>query len=73
MTDDGIMWLYPFQRKQYVAAAPDHAGGLHGKEFYKQITGSGISRGRVRVDGGRLACELGDVHAGFASSGMMPI
>jgi hypothetical protein len=36
-TDDGIMWLYPFQRKQYaLLPRPIHAGGLHGKEFYKQ-------------------------------------
>jgi len=36
-TDDGIMWLYPFRRKQYaLLPRPIHAGGLHGKEFYKQ-------------------------------------
>jgi hypothetical protein len=36
-TDDGIMWLYPIRRKQYaLLPRPIHAGGLHGKEFYKQ-------------------------------------
>jgi hypothetical protein len=36
-TDDGIMWLYPFRRKQYaLLPRPIHAGGLYGKEFYKQ-------------------------------------
>jgi hypothetical protein len=36
-TDDGIMWLYPFRRKQYaLLQRPIHAGGLHGKEFYKR-------------------------------------
>lgn len=36
-TDDGIMWLYPFCRKQYaLLPRPIHADGLHGKEFYKQ-------------------------------------
>ena len=36
-TDDGIMWLYPFRRKQYaLLPRPIHAGGLHGKEFYKR-------------------------------------
>jgi len=36
-TDDGIMWMYPFRRKQYaLLPRPIHAGGLHGKEFYKQ-------------------------------------
>ncbi len=36
-TDDGIMWLYPFRRKQYaVLPRPIHAGGLHGIEFYKR-------------------------------------
>ena len=36
-TDDGIMWLYPFRRKQYaLLPCPIHAGGLHGKEFYKR-------------------------------------
>jgi hypothetical protein len=35
-TDDGIMWLYPFRRKQYaLLPRPIHAGGLHGVEFYK--------------------------------------
>ena len=35
-TDDGIMWLYPFRRKQYaLLPRPIHAGGLYGKEFYK--------------------------------------
>lgn len=36
-TDDGIMWLYPLRRKQYaLLPRPIHAGGLYGKEFYKQ-------------------------------------
>jgi len=36
-TDDGIMWLYPFRRKQYaLLPRPIHAGGLHGVEFYKR-------------------------------------
>jgi hypothetical protein len=36
-TDDGIMWLYPFRRKQYaLLPRPIHAGGLYGKDFYKQ-------------------------------------
>ena len=36
-TDDGIMWLYPFRRRQYaLLPRPIHAGGLYGKEFYKQ-------------------------------------
>jgi len=36
-TDDGIMWLYPFRRKQYaLLARPIHKGGLYGKAFYKQ-------------------------------------
>ena len=36
-TDDGIMWLYPFRRKQYaLLPRPIHAGGLYGKEFYKR-------------------------------------
>ncbi len=36
-TDDGIMWLYPFRRKQYaLLPRPIHAGGLYGKAFYKQ-------------------------------------
>jgi hypothetical protein len=35
-TDDGIMWLYPFRRKQYaLLPRPIHAEGLYGKEFYK--------------------------------------
>lgn len=39
-TDDGIMWLYPFRRKQYaLLPQPIHDGGLHGKEFYKRYYG----------------------------------
>jgi hypothetical protein len=36
-TDDGIMWFYPLRRRQYALwPRPIHAGGLYGKEFYKQ-------------------------------------
>ncbi len=36
-TDDGIMWLYPFRRKQYaLLPRPIHSGELYGAAFYKQ-------------------------------------
>jgi membrane-bound metal-dependent hydrolase YbcI (DUF457 family) len=39
-TDDGIMWLYPFRRKQYaLLPRPIHADGLHGKAFYRRYYG----------------------------------
>jgi len=35
-TDDGIMWLYPFRRKQYaLLPRPIHGDGLYGREFYR--------------------------------------
>lgn len=39
-TDDGIMWLYPFCRKQYaLLPQPIHGSGLHGTQFYKHYYG----------------------------------
>jgi len=39
-TDDGIMWLYPFCRKQYaLLPRPIHGDELYGRAFYKYYYG----------------------------------
>jgi hypothetical protein len=66
-TDDGVMWLYPFRRKQYaVWPRPIHAGGLHGVEFYKRyyrlrhflVAESALMMGGLLVTGATLAPGL---------------
>ena len=36
-TDDGIMWLWPFDRRQFGLFPRDlHAGGAYGRRFYRR-------------------------------------